>query len=168
MKPCPTFGPELKKQQKAVISDIKALLHKTCKDLNNNAPKLCPLGVVHTRIEALVTGEQLRLKDAEFKAQYLDLFPPDVPDVVDLPNDVLMSVKLRDDLKPMVAQAYSCPRKYREGWKTLIQQHLAAGHIRPSNSDYVSLDFIVPKSDLTVLPRWVNDYWKLNANTIAD
>ena len=68
----------------------------------------------------------------------------------------------------MVARAYSCPRKYREGWKTLIQQHLAAGRIRPSNSDYVSPAFIVPKSDPTVLPRWVNDYRKLNANTVAD
>ena len=110
----------------------------------------------------------MRLKDAEFKARYLDLFPPDVPDVAELPDDVLMNVKLRDELKPMVAKAYSCPRKYREGWKTLIQQHLAAGRIRPSNSDYVSPAFIVPKADPNVLPRWVNDYRKLNANTIAD
>jgi hypothetical protein len=79
-----------------------------------------------------------------------------------------MNVKLRDELKPMVAWAYSYLRKYREGWKTLIQQHLAAGRIQPSNSDYVSPAFIVLKVDLNVLPCWVNDYWKLNVNTIAD
>jgi hypothetical protein len=50
----------------------------------------------------------------------------------------------------------------------LIEQHLAAGQIQPSNSDYVSPAFIVPKSDLNVLPRWVNNYRKLNANTITD
>jgi len=55
-------------------------------------------------IEALVTKEQLRLKDAEFKAQYLDLFPLGIPDVMELPDNVLMNIKLKDDLKPMVAQ----------------------------------------------------------------
>jgi hypothetical protein len=28
--------------------------------------------------------------------------------------------------------------------------------------------FIVPKADSTVLPRWVNDYRALNANTVTD
>ena len=98
----------------------------------------------------------------------MDLFPPDIPDVAELPEDILMNVKLRDELKPMVAQAYLCPCKYREGWKMLIEQHLAAGRIRPSNSDYVSPAFIVPKADPNVLLPWVNDYQKLNANTIAD
>jgi len=50
----------------------------------------------------------------------------------------------------------------------LIEQHLAAGRIRPSNSDYVLPAFIVPKSDPNVLPRWVNDYQKLNQNTVLD
>ena len=80
------------------------------------------------------------------------MFPADIPDVCHLPEDVLMNIKLRDEIKPMVARAYSCPKKYREGWKTLIQQHLAAGHIRLSNSDYVSPAFIVPEADPTVLP----------------
>lgn len=129
---------------------------------------MCPVAAVQTQVETLVSVEQLRLKDAKFKAKYLDLFPPDVPDVCELPDDVLMNIKLKEELKPMVARAYSCPRKYRDGWKTLIQQHLAAGHIRSSNSEYVSPVFIVPKADPTVLPRWVNDYQKLNANTIPD
>jgi Reverse transcriptase (RNA-dependent DNA polymerase) len=124
--------------------------------------------VVRTRIETLVTDEVLKRKSELFKQQFLDLFPPDIPDVCELPDEVLMNIKLHDELKPMVARAYSCPKKYREGWKTLIQQHLAAGRIRPSNSDYVSPAFIVPKANPTVLPRWVNDYRKLNLNTIAD
>jgi Reverse transcriptase (RNA-dependent DNA polymerase)/Aspartyl protease len=169
IKPKPRFGPELRTKQKNVITDIKSLFPRTCQTLDKaaemHAP--CPIAAVRDRIESLVT-QQLRLKDAEFKARYLDLFPPDVPDVAELPDDVLMNIKLRDELKPMVARAYSCPRKYREGWKTLIQQHLAAGRIRPSNSDYVSPVFIVPKANPNVLPRWVNNYRKLNANTIAD
>src|SRR5882762_98438 len=50
----------------------------------------------------------------------------------------------------------------------LIQQHLAVGRICRSTSKYVSPAFIVPKHDLLVLPHWVNDYRKLNLNTIAD
>src|SRR5271156_1364924 len=32
----------------------------------------------------------------------------------------------------------------------------------------ISPAFIVPKSDPTALPRWVNDYRQLNANTVVD
>ena len=63
---------------------------------------------------------------------------------------------------------YRTPQKYCESWATLIQQHLDAGHIRPSNSKHASLAFLVPKSDVTVLPQWVNDHQILNANTILD
>lgn len=68
----------------------------------------------------------------------------------------------------MVAHAYSCPKKYQAGSKTLIEQHLAAGHIRPSNLDYVLPAFIVPKANPLALPRWVNDYRKLNQNTVPN
>ncbi|PSR72195.1 hypothetical protein PHLCEN_2v11934 [Hermanssonia centrifuga] len=59
-------------------------------------------------------------------------------------------------------------KKYREAWKTLLQQHLAAGRIRPSSSPHASPAFLIPKADPVVLPRWVNDYRKLNANTVPD
>jgi len=170
IKPAPTFSPELKKLQKNVVADIASLFPDTCAALDKAAQSHlpCPLAVVRGRIETLVSGEVLNRKDALFKERFVELFPPDVPDVCNLPNEVLMSIKLRDELKPMVARAYSCPRKYWDAWKTLIEQHLAAGRIRPSNSEYVSPAFIVPKADPTVLPRWVNNYRKLNANTIAD
>ena len=50
----------------------------------------------------------------------------------------------------------------------LIQQHLDVGRIWPSNSSYLSPDFIIPKPDRTVLPRWVNDYRHINANMVTD
>ena len=50
----------------------------------------------------------------------------------------------------------------------MIQQHLNAGRIRPSNSPHASPAFLVPKTDPVVLPRWVNDYRVLNANTVLD
>jgi len=79
-----------------------------------------------------------------------------------------MKIKFCDDITPMVAHAYSCPKKYCAGWKTLIEQHLTTGRIWPSNSNYVSPAFIVLKADTNVLPHWVNDYCKLNLNMVTD
>jgi hypothetical protein len=53
-------------------------------------------------------------------------------------------------------------------WQTLIQQHLDAGCICPSSSPHASPAFIIPKSDPSVLPQWVNNYRQLNRNMIAD
>lgn len=50
----------------------------------------------------------------------------------------------------------------------MIDQHYAMGRIRPSSSEYTSPSFIVPKTDPSVLPRWVNDYRTLNKETIPD
>src|SRR3984885_10361784 len=74
----------------------------------------------------------------------------------------------RTSKKTVQTRSYSTPRKYKEAWSTLIQQHLDTGRIRPSNSAHASPAFLVPKTDPVVLPRWVNDYRVLNANTILD
>jgi hypothetical protein len=109
-------------------------------------------------MEHLISEEVLCQKDKQFKIRFCELFSLDVPDICNLPHDVLMNIKLKNVIKPMVTRAYSCLKKYCEGWKMLIEQHLAVGCIRPSNSDYVSPAFIVLKADLNMLPRWVNDY----------
>ncbi|KIM84433.1 hypothetical protein PILCRDRAFT_6103 [Piloderma croceum F 1598] len=169
-KPKPRFDPELKTLQKAVVADIKSLFPTTAAKLDKSTTSHlpCPIAAVRFRIEQLLSDDTLKQKGEDLKHEYLDIFPPNIPDTKELPSEVLMRIKLRDNVKPMVARAYSCPKKYRDGWKTLIEQHLAAGHIRPSNSDYVSPAFIVPKADPNVLPRWVNDYRKLNQNTVVD
>lgn len=65
------------------------------------------------------------------------------------------------------------PKKYHDSWKKLLDEHIHAGHIQPSSSEYASPSFCVPKyqngvPELTVPHRWVNDYRELNANTIRD
>lgn len=47
----------------------------------------------------------------------------------------------------------------------LIQQHFNMGCIQPSSSPHASPAFIIPKLDLSVLLRWVNDYQQLNKKT---
>ena len=70
--------------------------------------------------------------------------------------------------KTIKSRSYPSPRKYKEAWQILIQQHLDAGRIRPSSSPCASPAFIVPKANPNVLPRWVNDFRQLNENTITN
>jgi hypothetical protein len=66
------------------------------------------------------------------------------------------------DYKPLKASNSSeCP-----GYNHRFE--LAYHHIRPSNSEHASLAFLVPKSDTTVLPQWVNNYRILNSNTVLN
>ncbi len=103
----------------------------------------------------------------DIKAEYKDVFEP-INHVDDLPTEVTCSIKLKNADKQIASRSYSCPRKYRQAWKDLIDQHLQAGRIRPSSSPYSSPAFLIPKPDSTVLPRWVNDFRELNANTVVD
>jgi hypothetical protein len=85
-----------------------------------------------------------------------------------MPDTVLCKINLKDATKTIDTRNYSCPRKFRDAWSTLIQQHLDAGRIQPSSLAHASPAFLVPKADVTVLPHWVNDYHQLNANTVTD
>ena len=99
--------------------------------------------------------------------EYKDVFDP-LPHYDDLSDKIPCRVILKDALKTITTCSYSCPHKYKNTWKTLIQQHLNAGRIRLLSLLYASPAFIVLTSDPTVLPRWVNDYQLINTNTVTD
>lgn len=119
-------------------------------------------------IEQLVGQKILQTLDKKFKTSFSNRFPSNIPHARDLLEDVYHHIEIKPGLPISVGHAYSCPQKYREGWKTLIDQHVAAGCVRPSSSPYTSPSFIIPKADPRVLPRWVNDYRKLNNVTVPD
>ncbi|KAG5725077.1 hypothetical protein E4T56_gene10250 [Termitomyces sp. T112] len=129
---------------------------------------------VQERIEVLSLEETLEKKDAEAKKTYTDCFPSKLPRTTDnVPNHIFHRIRLKDPSKVVNAQGYSAPKKFHEPWKRLLEEHLAAGRLRPSSSEFASPAFCIPKHrdgvpDFTVPPRWVNDYWELNQNTIRD
>lgn len=110
----------------------------------------------------------LKKFDVVYKDHYVDCFPMDIPHASKLLTDVYHHIKVKVGAPISVGHAYSCPRKYHEDWKTLIEQHSKAGCICPLSSPYTLPSFIIPKADSSVLPRWVNDYQKLNKVTIPD
>jgi hypothetical protein len=63
---------------------------------------------------------------------------------------------------------YPYPQKHFFAWRTLLDQHVDAGQLCRSTSQYASPSLIIPKKDPTALPRWVCDYQKLNSLTVRD
>jgi hypothetical protein len=164
---------QLKKTMKnrtIMLDELKAVcaLRRTMVQRNGEpVNEINPLAAVQERITALAAMETLEKLEAKLKDEFRVIFEP-IPHVDKLPTDVLAQIKLKDAHKTIASRTYSCPRKYREAWQTLIQQHLDSGKIRPSSSPHASPSFIIPKADTTVLPRWVNDFRQLNANTVTD
>ena len=62
------------------------------------------------------------------KTHYADVFSR-IPHVNDLLKDVYARIKLKDATKLIMTRSYSTPRKYKEAWAILIQEHLDAGRI---------------------------------------
>jgi hypothetical protein len=155
--------------RKAVVKEINASFvdKKTCLDSENSAAEYCPIGAIREHVEQLARREQLERLGAAFVEKYADVFSP-LPQVHRLPDTTLCHIQLKEVPRPFKPKVYTCPRKYRGPWKTLIDEHLEAGRIRASDSPYASPSFIIPKADPTAAPRWVNDYRALNALTITD
>jgi hypothetical protein len=125
------------------------------------------VAAIHGHIEQLAAVEQLEKLNLEIHETYADVFKP-IPHVDEMPDMVQCKIKLKDTSKTIATRSYSCPWKFREAWGILIQQHLDARHIHPSSLEHASPAFLVLKADNAVLPRWVNDFRQLNANTITD
>lgn len=126
------------------------------------------IAAVRTRVEELAEQQVLDAENDSMRTRFADLFPEDIPHVSRLPTDVFHRFRLHKPDMILAKRTYDCPKKYRDAWRTLLDQHLEAGRLHPSSSPYASPSFLIPKADPTALPRWVNDYRALNANTIPD
>jgi hypothetical protein len=119
--------------------------------------------------------------------EFSDLFPLDIPAVGDDegPDSLLREcsfpqkmqhktskvrhkIILTDPDAQIKERQYAYPQKYMGAWRKLLDQHIEAGRIRRSTSQYASPSMIIPKKDPDALPRWVCDYRTLNSLTVKD
>ncbi|GAA5972537.1 hypothetical protein JCM11641_001890 [Rhodosporidiobolus odoratus] len=135
--------------------------------------------VIEAAVEHLVasvnakTGEEREMAEraARVMADYDDLFPSVLPA---LTLDYLAKTKTRhrinlvDKSKVHNQRGFNVPRKWREKWKRMLNEHISAGRLRPSTSPFASAAFVIPKKDSEADPRWVNDYRGINSNTVKD
>jgi hypothetical protein len=125
------------------------------------------VAAIHERITSIIDEEILRRLHDKVTLEFAPLFA-DMPNVSALPKDIEAEIILKDPTKVVKPRTYSCPRRYKQAWKRLIDEHLDAGRIRPSDSAHTSPSFCIPKADPDAPPRWVNDYRELNRNTVPD
>ena len=125
------------------------------------------LAAIRQRLHNLHFEETLAKHNKEMRLRFEKIFGP-MPHVDELPDQPRARIKLIDPDLLLKTRNYPCPRKWKEAWHELLKQHIEAGRIRPSSAPAGSGAFIIPKADPTALPRWVNDYRQLNANTITD
>ena len=177
ISPPPPPKPRMKEQlkrtkadKKLVLAELMMVCHDRLKDKKLQPEKVKDFNVasaIRDRIDVLVSQEKMASREATLKAEYKDIFEP-IPHANELPRDVVAEIQIKNAEKTIKSRSYPSPRKYKEAWQILIQQHLDAGRIRPSSSPCASPAFIVLKANPNVLPCWVNNYQQLNENTITD
>ncbi|KAF7785204.1 hypothetical protein Agabi119p4_1369 [Agaricus bisporus var. burnettii] len=161
-----------RKYRNTLLADLKhklALVKRTLNDKHTVTllPQSHVASLICAQIESIETSVTLETERNNLLQEFSSVFES-IPHVDDLPTDVYAEIKLKDANVTIQTRTYSCPRKYRQAWRTLIQQHLDAGRIRESSSSCASPAFIIPKADPTALPRWVNNYRQLNKNTVPN
>ena len=123
--------------------------------------------MVKTQIVTLMCKDKLCDLNAKFKEMFCNRFD-EIPHTNRLPTTVYHRLSMKDTQACITCQGNSMPRKYKDTWDTLIKEHLDTGRIQSSNSPYLSLAFMVLKTNRSILPRWVNDYHQINTNTMTD
>jgi len=122
-------------------------------------------GAIRDHIEILTNKDALLKCKKKIKSEFKGIFEP-IPHIDELPTNIVAEIRLKEAEKTIKTRTYPSPRKYKEAWQILIQQHLDAGRIRPSSSPCASPAFIVLKANPNVLPCWVNNYHQLNKNMV--
>ena len=102
------------------------------------------IATVRQTIESLSVKIELEKLGIKLIVDFNDVFKP-IPYVRQLLVDVYWTIELKDMSKKITSRSYSMPQKYCEVWKMLIEQHVKAGQLQPSNSLHVSPAFLVPK-----------------------
>jgi len=121
----------VKEQKKLLLLQLKSVgcaKRRECDKKYRSTNGMDVIAMIHTHIEILADAEDLIQQGNKLHEEFKDVFDP-LPHYNDLSDEIHCKVNLRDALKTIKTCSYSCPRKYRNAWKTLIQQHLDAGRI---------------------------------------
>ncbi|PLW29970.1 hypothetical protein PCANC_24743 [Puccinia coronata f. sp. avenae] len=161
------------------FEDSSHLMFDFCRRAAMNTPSVS--------IASLAASEQYEAVAQRILKDFEDLVPSDIPAVSDEAEkeglftdgtfpDKLQNSDSRVQHKIILTypdamineQQYSYPQKHLTSWRTLLDQHVEAGRLRHSSSQYAFPSMIIPKKDPSALPRWVCNYCVLNSFTVKD
>ena len=123
------FFKELQADQKLMVAELKMVCFNIHRDLEyklEQVKQVDKVAAVREKIEILVAQKELQRLGENLKTKFEEVFL-EIPHLDELPMDIFCCIKLKDTLKTFQTQSYSTPRKHRDAWATLIQQHLDAG-----------------------------------------
>ncbi len=141
--------------RKILVAELKVVCGQR-RHLYEETPVSPPqsfLAIIRTRVESLAFLAKLKKHKEKARTLFVDVFAP-VPHLNRLPiSDLVMRISLMDDKRFIQKRNYTVPKHYEKAMDKILDLRLSQGFIRPSNSQFVSPSFIVPKSDPSALPR---------------
>lgn len=143
-----------KADKKLALAELLLICHnrlKSGKHVPNLVTPFNVAGAIRQHIKMLAHKEALRIREDQIESDFKQIFEP-IPHIDELPTNIVAEIDLKNVEKTIKTHSYPSPQKYKDAWQILIQQHLDAGHIRPSSSPCASPAFIVPKANPDVLP----------------
>ena len=124
------------KQRKLMMKQLQSKGHHCKEELDKRCPELkLPnvIAVIREHIEILADQANLIAQSETLRKEYKDVFDP-LPHYDDLSDKIHCRVIPKDASKTITMCSYSCPCKYRDAWKTLIQYC--------THSDYNTIWFV--------------------------
>jgi hypothetical protein len=122
---------QTEKIKKKVLSELFTLCNNCIKNgtlLFEDVKEVGCIRAVCNAIKKLSAEQHLIKLGIKVKSDFPDIFEP-IAHADLLPSNYLAHIKLKDAEKQITNRTYSCPRKFKEDFQTLIQQHLDAGCI---------------------------------------
>ncbi|SGY26804.1 BQ5605_C018g08797 [Microbotryum silenes-dioicae] len=127
---------------------------------------------VHQSARLPVRLESDLVPFTRLRVEFADRFPGNIPPVLMYESPVRHRIELKPGAKKPNLKGYWAPHRYRAPWKRLIDQHVTAGRLRKSSSEFASPAFVIPKKgmdkDPSIQPRMVCNYRVLNEGTVRD
>ncbi|SGY81038.1 BQ5605_C009g05444 [Microbotryum silenes-dioicae] len=109
---------------------------------------------------------ELRAREARLRVEFADRFPGDIPPVSMYKSPVRHRIELKPGAKKPNLKGYQASHRYRAPWKRLIDQHVTAGRLRKSSSEFASPAFVIPKKgmdkDPSIQPRMARFWGKID------
>ena len=90
----------------------------------------------------------------EFLDLFVDKLPPRNQRRIN-PNAPVHRIELKDPKKTINGRLFALPEKFLNSMIDFLEEHLLAGHIRPSKSQFAAGTWMIPNKDPTAMPRIV-------------
>jgi hypothetical protein len=121
----------VKKQKRLLLLQLNSVGRVKREELDNEyraTDGIDVIAAIREQVEILADKARLIERSDKLCDEFKDVFDP-LPHYDDLLDEIHCKINLKDASQTIKTRSYSCPRKYRDAWKTLIQQHLDGGQI---------------------------------------